>query len=404
MADGTIYSSLTRRLSTRREFMRNTAIVGVAATAGASLLGQIMPTPALADSRFDFVDTCGSDFTLGNKTFYFGGTNNYYLHYKSHFMIDDVLQNAVAMGLGVVRLWGFLDGQASDGFVMQPQPGVYPEDGYERFDYTVWKASQLGLKLVVTLTNNWDAFGGMNQYVSWFGGTNHDDFYTKPEIKQAFKNYIHNFLHRHNHYTNRKMMDETAIMTWELANEPRCKSDKSGDTLVNWAHEMSEYIKDLDHRHLVAVGDEGFYNYPGDLDWTRNGYSGVDWKRLVALPGIDYGTLHFYPNDWGKDADWAVQWIQDHIQDGHAAGKPVVVEEFGWRDLATRDEIYRRWTDTVYQTGGNGDQFWILTGLQDDGTLYPNYDGYRVTNPSSTASVLAAHAAQMKAKSGRLVK
>ena len=49
----------------------------------------------------------------------------------------------------------------------------------------------------------------------------------------------------------------------------------------------------------------------------------------------------------------------------------------------------------------DGDRFWILTGQQDDGTLYPNYNGCRVTYPSSTASVLSAHTAQVKAKSGR---
>jgi len=51
-------------------------------------------------------------------------------------------------------------------------------------------------------------------------------------------------------------------MTWELANEPRCDSDPSGDTLVNWAAEISDFIKSVDGLHLVAVGDEGFYNYP----------------------------------------------------------------------------------------------------------------------------------------------
>jgi len=78
-----------------------------------------------------------------------------------------------------------------------------------------------------------------------------------------------------------------------------------------------------------------------------------------------------------------------------------VLEEYSWLDLTTQDDIYRSWTDTVYQEGGNGDRFWILTGQQDDGTLYPNYDGCRVTYPSSTASVLSAHTAQVKAKSGR---
>ncbi len=315
-------------------------------------------------------------------------------------MIDDVLKGAAAMGLQVIRLWGFLDGPPKDGFVMQPTPGVFPEDGYERFDYTVWRAGQLGLKLVVTLVNNWDDFGGMNRYVAWFGGSHHDAFYTNDQIKAAYKHYVQQFLLRRNRYTSRQMLDEPAIMTWELANEPRCPSDLSGDTLVNWVQEMSLFIKSMDKQHLVAVGDEGFYSIPGHPDWTRSGSRGVDWKRLIALPSIDYGTLHLY-STWGKDNAWALQWISDHIRDGHAAGKPVVLEEYGWLDLAARDAIYRSWTDLVNQEGGNGDQFWILTGLQDDGTLYPNYDGFRVTYPSSTANILSTHAAQMKAKSGR---
>lgn len=389
----------------RRSFLRTAAAVGIG-TAGVALANPLTASPVLAATHEDtethgFVERKKANFTLDEKTFFFAGTNNYYLHYKSHFMIDGVLTTAATLGLKVIRTDGFLDGKDADGFVMQPTPGVYPEDGYERFDYTVWKAGQLGLRLVVMLTNNWDAFGGMDQYVSWFGGTKHDDFYTNPQIKNAYKQYVQHFVQRTNRYTGRVMTHEPAIMTWELANEPRCESDPSGDTLLHWADEMSHFIKQLDPRHLVAVGDEGFYNMPGNPDWARAGISGVDWKRLIALPYIDYGTLHLYPNDWGKDANWAVQWIKDHIRDGHAAGKPVVLEEFGWRDLTARDAIYRSWTDTVYQEGGNGDQFWILTGLQDDGTLYPNYDGYRVTRFDSTANVLSAHAAQMNAKSGK---
>lgn len=385
----------------RRSFLRTAAAVGLGAT-GATLASSLAPVTALADEhKPDFVGRRGSNFTLRDDVFYFAGTNNYYLHYTSHFMIDNVLNDAVAMGLPVIRLWGFLDGAPSNGFVMQPTPGVYPEAGYEAFDYTVWKAGQLGLKLVVALTNNWDNFGGMDQYVTWFGGTSHDEFYTNDRIKDAYKQYVRHFIHRRNRYTRRAMLEDATIMTWELANEPRCQSDPTGNTLVNWAHEMSSFIKDMDRRHLVAVGDEGFYNDPGSTDYTYDGGSGVDWKRLVALPTIDYGTMHLYPQGWGKDEAWALQWITNHIRDGHAAHKPVVLEEYGWADLATRDAIYKIWLDTIYREGGNGDQFWILTGLQDNGTLYPNYDGFRVTYPSSTASVISAHAAQMKEKSDR---
>lgn len=391
----------TRGQVGRRTFLY-TAATGIAAT-GTALVNLTSFTPALAEGFGpDFIGRRGHNFTRKGSTFYFAGTNNYYLHYQSEFMVDDVLNNAVAMKLPVVRMWGFLDGAGANGFVMQSSPGVYPEDGYERFDYTVWKAEKLGLKLVVVLVNNWDDFGGMDQYVSWFGASGHDDFYSNTQIKNAYKAYVRHFLHRRNRYTGRLMINEPSIMTWELANEPRCQSDLTGDTLLQWVREMSTFIKSMDRNHLVAVGDEGWYNIPGNPDWTRNGSQGVDWVRNNSLPTIDYGTLHLYPDYWGQTNDWALQWITDHITDGHALNKPVVLEEYGWLDLTARDTIYQGWTDAVYKHGGNGDQFWILSGLQDDGTLYPNYDGFRVTNPSSTATLLTTHATQMHKKSGRL--
>jgi len=63
--------------------------------------------------------------------------------------------------------------------------------------------------------------------------------------------------------------------------------------------------------------------------------------------------------------------------------------------------VYRTWTQIVYEEAGSGDQFWLLTGIQDDGTLYPDYDGFRVVYPSSTAAVLSEHARAMRAR-GRL--
>lgn len=101
--------------------------------------------------------------------------------------------------------------------------------------------------------------------------------------------------------------------------------------------------------------------------------------------------------------------ITDHIRDGHALGSPVVLEEFGWslpgvadEELAAvRDPIYTTWTAALEAADGDGSQFWILTGRQDDGTLYPNYDGYRVVYPSSTAAVLSAHARRMSGVAAR---
>ena len=344
-----------------------------------------------------FVTVAGSDFSDGAAPFHFAGTNNYYLAYKSNTMIDDVLQDSAAMGLKVVRAWGFINGQSKDGKVTQPSLGVYDESGFERLDYAVWKAKQLGLRLLIPLVNNWDEFGGMSWYVAQTGGGSHDDFYTRATIKTAYQNYVSQLLNRVNTHTGIAYKNEPAVFAWELANEPRCESDATGNTLVTWADTMSGYIKGLDANHLVCVGDEGFSKKTGQSDWTRSGSEGVDWARLTALPHIDFGTVHLYPDNWSKTTDWGTAWITEHLVDGAALGKPVVLEEFGLQAKPARDTVYQTWTGALSSGGGAASLFWILTGVQDDGSGYPDYDGFDVKYPGTTATVLAQHAAVMTA-------
>lgn len=352
-----------------------------------------------ASASSSFVETSGTRFTLDGKDFYFAGTNNYYFHYKSKKMVDDVFADMIAMNLKVIRIWGFLDGEPNEHSVMQPKPGIYDESGFSKLDYAIYKAGQTGVKLVIPFVNNWDDFGGMNQYARWFKADGHDAFYTHPGIKKAYKDYVYYMLNRVNIYTGVKYKDDPAIMAWELANEPRAPSDKSGNTLIEWADEMSAYIKSIDQNHLVAVGDEGFYRIEGHPEWPYGGGEGVDWKRLTALSAIDYGTYHLYPDHWGETAEWGNQWIIDHIRDGNEIGKPVVLEEFGYQDKTKRDGVYKTWLDIIEKHDGAGSQFWILTGIQDDDTLYPDYDGFRIVYPGSAASIISEHAGRMNEKS-----
>jgi mannan endo-1,4-beta-mannosidase len=63
--------------------------------------------------------------------------------------------------------------------------------------------------------------------------------------------------------------------------------------------------------------------------------------------------------------------------------------EFGLRNQVARNATYKEWTDTVRNAGGTGALYWILTEHQDDGTLYPDYDGFRITCPTPVCSTLA---------------
>ena len=64
--------------------------------------------------------------------------------------------------------------------------------------------------------------------------------------------------------------------------------------------------------------------------------------------------------------------------------------EFGWKDKATRNPVYQASGPTPYDpAGGDGFLYWILSGIQDDGTPYPDYDGFTVYCPSPVCTTIA---------------
>lgn len=360
-----------------------------------------------------FVQRTGPLLTLAGKPYRFAGTNNYYLEYSAPAMTDAVLENAAASGSTVVRAWAFFDVPSAEdpgdkGVYFQYWDGQRPAyndgpDGLEMLDYVVAKAKEEGVRLILPLTNNWSDFGGMDQYVAWAGGTHHSDFYTDATIRQWFKDWISHVLERTNTLTGVKYKDDPTIMAWELANEPRCVGSGrfpkdpacTVDTLTPWVAEMSAHIKSIDRNHLVGTGDEGFFNRPDGTDWTDNGNEGVDSQAWAALPTIDYLSYHLYPDGWGKDTAWGTQWIKDHSAAARAVGKPSILGEFGSKDKATRNAVYREWTDAVHRSGGAGALFWILSDVREDGTLYPDYDGFTVYASSPVSRTLKNFATTM---------
>jgi mannan endo-1,4-beta-mannosidase len=380
----------------------------------------------------EFVTTRGGNFSVGGTAWRFGGTNTYYLHQQSHYMIDSALNDAAAMSLAAIRAWAFADGSGGSYAALQPKPYVYDDAAFDSLDYTISKAGQLGLRLVLTLVNNWPDYGGMAQYVSWFLGlpddsygaaVNHDMFYSTRSIQDCYRAYVKYVLTRFNRYTGLRYNEDPTIMTFELANEPRSRSDKTGQQLLTWVTQASAYFKHLAPHQLVTTGDEGFYGDPANSDYPYSNYEGDRWKDFLALPTIDYGTVHLYPQGWGENpsskpgtdpVSWGTTWITSHLSDGAALHKPVVIEEYGLAinaaqgiaDEAARDTGYRTWTDTVLARGGAGDQFWLLTSRVDDGSFYPDYDGYRIiwdnepgNSTNAAAQLLSAHARAMAAAS-----
>lgn len=372
------------------------------------------------EQNSNFVTRQGDKLILNGKEFRFSGSNNYYFHYRSNKMIDDVMDNASKMGLKVMRCWGFIDGNGEGKTTepkieMQPKMGEYAESGFERLDYAIKKASEKGIKLVIVLVNNWDDFGGMNAYVNWTKDPNrHDGFYTNETIKSAYKAYVNHMLNRVNTYTGVKYMDDPTIMTWELTNEARCESDPSGKTLYNWTKEMSEYVKSIDSKHLVALGEEGFIKDTKSTILEYNGSKGLDWSQVIALPTIDYGTVHLYPDYWGDPWKDGVKsgcdWLKAHANLAKIAKKPVVFEEYGVlkTSVTNRDYAYETWNNLAYELGYSGSMFWLLTGIDDlkpdaEG-LYPDNDSLRIVyNKQENASTVKIFEENAKLMNGEKV-
>lgn len=234
----------------------------------------------------------------------------------------------------ILRVWGFGDvntipaATATDPnkvyFHVINSTGSYINygvDGLQRLDYAVSSAEKYGVKLVLPFLNNWGDFGGINAYSTAFG-TNATTFYTDARAQKTYKSYIKTIVNRYK--------SSNAIFAWELANEPRCKGCPAS-VITKWATEISRYIKSLDPGHMVTLGDEGWL-YPtagSDGSYAYSGAEGVDWVANLKIKTLDYGTFHLYPESWGYEYTWGPKWIAEHDKIGKAAGKPVILEEYG---------------------------------------------------------------------------
>lgn len=371
-------------------------------------------------------------FAVDGSPLCFAGSSNYYAIFKPKPVVDDLFDAARALDLKVMRVWGMLDRGSLDGSVPNTdgegqKDGVYlqywdpstkrpayndGENGLARLDYALAAAAQHDIKLIVVLLNNWRAFGGIDQYLIWYGRHRHHEFFTAPELKQAYRRWVEHVIDRKNTVNGRVYRDDPTVFAWELANEPRCRDGSDFDspggwdqhTITEWADEMSGYIKSLDPNHLVSVGDEGFLDGGGE-HWAYRANDGVDHAALTGLAAVDFGTFHLYPEDWHTPEGFAEKWILDHLAVARELGKPTILEEYGikvGRTQGNRGEInrgwdrrrraYQSWNDLLLSHGGNATLPWMLAGIDSDRARYPDYDQFVFYRDDATGKLVADYA------------
>ena len=193
--------------------------------------------------------------------------------------------------------------------------------------------------------------------------------------------------------------NSSAIFAWELCNESRCHGCPTS-TIYDWASSTSAYIKSLDPAHLVTLGDEGWINGSasgiGDGSYAYSGAEGVDFVENLKIPTLDYATFHLYPDSWGYNETWGATWIAEHGAAAEAAGKTVVLEEYG--ATANRTEVLRPWQKSVVDSGVAVDQMWqFATALPSGSNLFDGYAiPYNTTKGSEYQKLVVNQAKRMQ--------
>ncbi|KAJ6098499.1 hypothetical protein N7467_000034 [Penicillium canescens] len=304
-----------------------------------------------------FPTTNGLKFEIDGKTSYFAGSNSYWIGFlTNNDDVDTVLDHMNESGLRILRVWGFNDVntvpssgtvyyQLLSGGTATINTGA---DGLQRLDYVVASAEKRNIKLIINFVNNWSDYGGMAAYVTAFGGSQ-TSWYTNTAAQTAYRTYIKAVVSRY--------IDSPAVFAWELANEPRCNGCNPS-VLYDWIVSTSAYIKSLDSKHMVAIGDEGFGLDAGsDGSYPYSYGEGLNFTMNLDIDTIDFATFHLYPSSWGTSNDWGNGWITSHGAACAAAGKPCLFEEYG----VTSDHctIEAPWQATaLLATGVAADLYW----------------------------------------------
>jgi mannan endo-1,4-beta-mannosidase len=195
-----------------------------------------------------------------------------------------------------------------------------------------------------------------------------------------FEDHIRYILGRTNRYTGLKYTEDPAIMTWEIANEPRAFSDANIPAMEAMIKRVAALLQELDKNHLVTTGTEGIWGCETRVDV---------FERVHSDPNIDYLTMHIWPKNWSwlniKDISGTIdssivktnKYMDDHFAVAERLRKPLVLEEFGLpRDhhgyspeesTVCRDKYYRNAFDRIVEHAARrgplaGCNIWAYSG------------------------------------------
>jgi mannan endo-1,4-beta-mannosidase len=354
-----------------------------------------------------FVTTSGTRFTIAGGSYRIAGTNMWYAAYLgadapsgNRDRLKREFDRLTALGVDNVRILGSSEFSPLINSVrptFRDETSNYNETLLRGLDHALAEMGRRNMRAVIYLTNFWEWSGGMMTYLYWTNGGHYinmndpahpwpefadmsSEFYASAPAVAMYHNYIRAVVTRRNSVTGLLYRDDPAIMSWQLANEPRPGgSDEAGrrhmSAYLAWIDATARLIKSLDPNHLVSTGSEGTQGC-NDEQCVANAHSS---------PAVDYVTAHVWPQNWSwaDPKDLAGTWptveknthdyLAQQVAIAQRLNKPLVVEEFGFpRDGGSfdpgtpttfKDRFYQLITGAVVdsvRSGGplQGCNFW----------------------------------------------
>ncbi len=339
-----------------------------------------------------FVSVSDGEFRTGGKEYRYAGTNFWYGAILAsegtggdRERLERELDMLQSLGIDNLRILAGADGNRSIPSHVEPKlqtaPGVYNDTILQGLDYLLDRLEKRGMKAVIYLNNSWEWSGGYGTYLEWAGEgvaplplrdgyPAYMEFVSRFPLNDKAKSmvidHIRNIVGRVNSVNGRPYSQSPAIMSWQIANEPRAFSDQGKEAFAEWIHDCAKAIKAIDPNHLVSTGSEGSWGCENDMDL---------WVKIHSYPEVDYANIHIWPYNWlwisptdvadtvDRGIEKSKEYIAAHQKALAGAGKPIVIEEFGYpRDgMQIRKGSSTKGRDVYYD--------FILGQLKDDNSL-----------------------------------
>jgi mannan endo-1,4-beta-mannosidase len=266
------------------------------------------PTPAPTALPAGFVGRSGTELTLGGKPFVFTGFNIYQANSRSNCSYTmgtggalDTALTAIGPGAEVFRSWFFQSLATTGG-----------KRDWAAFDHTLAVARAHGVKVIVTLGNQWGSCeGSQYKWASWYTG----GYKTQvlPSTTVSYRAWVAEVVSR---YKN-----DPTIAMWQLMNEAEVKLDNTSTCapaadLVGFATDVSGLIKSIDPNHLISLGTMGA---------GQCGSQNSDYQKINAVANIDVCEYH----DYGHETEALPAHLVSDISACNALNKPIFVGEAG---------------------------------------------------------------------------